>query len=250
MRLALAPVVVALALAAPAAQETQEIPPLERLVHDNLILRPPPNHCVAPEITLALARSVGLPAGAELLPGSCNYRLPGQEDPGSWIPLLGLTVGEALERLKAFDPRYHWIESGGILIVRPIDAWGDGEHFLHEPIGEFRVEEESIQAALDRIRGVLSNWRRRSLLTDFPARTEQGAWPISVDLSASSAILALDAIVRAHGAATWTVRYCKPEARAEYATIGVRTHDNGGFGFRVWPSVPTGVQGKSVDPCR
>lgn len=241
-------VALVLALAAPAAQEAQEIPALERIIHRNIMLRPPLNHCGAASVTAAIAGSVGLPAGVEYLPGACNYRLPAQEDQGSWIPLIGLTVGEALERLKAFDPRYHWVESDGVLIVRPIEAWGDEEHPLHESIGEFAADEEHAGILLHRLRSRLTGAREPHPWEIVP-RTPEGAKPLTLHLTAASAILALDAIVRAHGALVWTVEWCKPERRREYATIRLST-----FGFGVTTSLldvrPRDANGESFHPCR
>jgi hypothetical protein len=230
--------------------------PLEGFVQSNLYLRPPPNHCDAPGLALTLAREAGIPAGVEHLPGNCNYRLPGQEDPGAWIPLIGLTYREALERLSEVDPRYYWVVSDGVLLMRPLEAWGDEEHFLNQPIGEFSLEEGTAAEALDLLWRRLSEWPSEMAPAGprsfHRTRTDQVGWLLTIELTATSGVLALDAIVRAHGALSWSLTYCKPEARPEYARIGFQAHDGrGGFGQALWPSVPSPSEpGKLVFPCR
>jgi hypothetical protein len=161
-----------------------------------------------------------------------------------------MTYREALDRLAVFDPRYSWVISDGVFVIRPIEAWGDEEHFLNQPIGEFVVEDEDAFFALDRLAQQVVPWPQRGsgLVRDMARRTDQSTWPLAIELTAASGTLALDAIVRTHGKLAWSVRYCKPEARPEYATIGVRTYDTAGWSQRLWPPVPPG--GKFVDPCR
>ena len=234
-----------MAFAAPAAQE---IPPLERVIGRNIVLRPADDHCLVPSLVSSIAREALVPAGVEYLPGTCDYRRPPNEDPGSWVPLVGMTVGEALERLVAFDPRYRWIESEGVILVRPIDAWGDEEHPLHEAIGEFEVAEEPLGVALHRLRARLIGTAERAW--EFPPRTPEAARPLTLRLTAASAILALDAIVRAHGALVWSVEYCKPERRREHTWIRLWTTDGSGALTRLLEVLPRDADGKSYDPCR
>jgi hypothetical protein len=240
-------VAIAPALAAPAAQETQEIPPLERIVGRNIILRPADNHCLVPSLVRSIARDVGLPAGVEHLPGACDYRRPPNADPGSWVALIGMSVREALNTLTAFDPRYHWIESEGVILVRPLEAWGDEDHLLHQTIGKFSAEEEHAGILLNRLRARLTDVREREPWLMTP-QTPDAARPLTFHLPATTAILALDAIVREHGSLTWVVEYCRPERRLEYVWMRVWTHDMGGAIER-FSAIQRREDGSLFDPC-
>ncbi len=223
MRLALALIAVSF-FAAPAAQEPREIPPLERIIARNIILRPADDHCLVPSLVRSIARDVGMAAGVEYLPGACDYRRSPNADPGSWVPLIGMSVREALDTLKDFDPRYHWIESDGVILMRPLEAWGDEKHPLHEPIGEFSADEEHAAVLAHRLNVRLTGARGREPW-EFSPRTAGAAQPLTFMQTATTPILVLDAIVRTHGAASWSVRWCRSERRLEFVRIGLSGHD-------------------------
>jgi hypothetical protein len=63
-----------------------------------------------------------------------------------------------------------------------------------------------------------------------------------------SAIEALDAIARAHGALYWQVTYCLPARQPEIAFLELRTHDDRGISTRVLQRQD--ADGKLIDPCK
>jgi hypothetical protein len=79
-----------------------------------------------------------------------------------------------------------------------------------------------------------------------PGRTPLAQKRFSVSRPSVSAVAALDAVVREHGAMWWEVRYCKPEASRRYATVNLWTFDKGGVGSRLDQSFRAS---KSPDPC-
>jgi hypothetical protein len=52
----------------------------------------------------------------------------------------------------------------------------------------------------------------------------------SISLGATTVVDALNAVVRAHGSLRWTVEYCRPQARFEYAMVRLTTFDGDGIG--------------------
>jgi hypothetical protein len=135
-----------------------------------------------------------------------------------------------------------------VVIVRPLTAWRDPNHFLHRAIPDFSVSDVGIARAFAAVQGalypqIISN--RPDL--DLPARTSQGNQHFSVDLGTTSAFEALTAIVRAHGSMLWRVTSCKPEARLEFAEFGHFTFDGTGGAQR--GVFPKDEKGKNYDPC-
>jgi hypothetical protein len=85
--------------------------------------------CAVPIFASTVMEATGTPGGIEWVPG-CSEREPKPLPGGEWISLLGLTEREALDRLVALDWRYHWIETDGIVVIRPLDAWNSPRHFM------------------------------------------------------------------------------------------------------------------------
>jgi hypothetical protein len=51
----------------------------------------------------------------------------------------------------------------------------------------------------------------------------------SVSISGSSALAALNGVVRAHGGLKWELGYCQPQRRVEFARIFLHTFDSAGI---------------------
>ena len=117
-----------------------------------------------------------------------------------------MTVGEVLDVAVALDGgRYGWLETRGALLVRPILAWNDKAHYLHEVRGSFAVHDKSADEAArlierflepDALYGPLSPGRRDTRLTF----TVPGA----------SVLDALNAVVTAYDPGFWSIRYGWP----------------------------------------
>jgi hypothetical protein len=142
------------------------------------------------------------------------------------VYLTGKRVGEALNELIAADPRYAWIESDGVIVIRPVAAWANPQHFLHRTIRSFTVVEQHGGVALQLWRQAV--WEDNMLLGEFARpRTEEGNRPITVTIAReSNAISALQQIVRAHGRLVWEVQYSQPFAECRFAAVTVRTTEH------------------------
>ena len=208
----------------------------------------PPPRCAVPGVAARVSQSVGIPAGIEYAPESCDVRQPLPPD-AERLLLTGLTAREALNRLIGLDPRYQWIESQGVMIMRPVKALNDREHFLHRVSPTFHIDAKNYAAALKAVQGGLLGSSDDFNADPFGERTPQGSTPISVHLdTATSAYEALNAIVRTHGSLRWRVTYCAEQARHEYATLWMDTYDQSGLGTHA--AVLKDENGKSYDACR
>src|SRR5688572_6012972 len=124
-------------LSCAAAAQNAAVPPLERLIDIDYEIRLPPNDCAVPAMVAALARRYQFPAGVEYLPLDCSRIWRTAPRTGELLNLRGMTIRAALERLSALDPRYRWIESDGVLVIRPVHAWADRTNMLNYTTASF-----------------------------------------------------------------------------------------------------------------
>lgn len=227
-----------------------------KIIEGDVYYRQPLAPCEVPSVVMWIARVTQIPGGIEWLPDDC---LPVRRPAGSEIVrekvyLTGKRVGDALNELITVDPRYAWIESEGVVVVRPVTAWANQQHFLHRAIRPFVVSEQHVGVALDEWRrAIWSDIRPRSESLPLRAaqRTEEGNRPFTVTVARqTSGIGALEQIVRAHGKLVWEVQYCQPIAADRFATVYLWTAelDPTGIGATM-PGRSQTVNGKTVDPC-
>lgn len=220
-------------------------PPTDRIIEEDLRLRPPLVPCAVPVYAALIARSARVPAGIEAVPESCDdvYR-KSRANPPSDVFLQSLSVADAFDRLVQLDSRYAWTEENGVLVIRPVLASSDPSHFLNQTIS-LNLVDEPLTAALSAIQTALGPVRIPA--DPLKLRTPEGARRFSVNLKATSILAALNASVRSHGSMWWEVRYCQPAARYEYATIGFKTFDGSGLSSHV---ATRGDDGRFFDACR
>jgi hypothetical protein len=212
--------------AMPAARASR----LDSLIEEDLSIFVPLPRCAVPGIAARISKIILTPAGIEYAPDSCSEMQPIARD-AEKVTLRGLTARQALDRLVQFDPRYHWVETDGVIVLRPLEAWADASHFLHRTSASFHLDAGNHAGALHAVQSALSGQSTTANGDEFGGRTPQGSVPISVHLDrAVSAYEALNTIVRTHGALQWRVTYCFREARHEYATIWMDTFDGSGLG--------------------
>ena len=210
------------------------------LITETIEVGQPLAPCEAADVVAFMARAVGVPAGIEFVPGDCGYRHVGRS--ANRQSLQGLSIREALDQIVQWDPRYQWQLRDGVISFRPVAAINRPDHFLHTATGNLELVEEDLDGALQAVTAILgANFRGR-----HPARTPLEDKRFSTALSSVSAVAALDAVARAHGAMWWEVRYCKPEVSRRYATVMLVTFDKGGAGSRLDQSFRAS---KAPDPC-
>jgi hypothetical protein len=202
---------------------TSLMPPLERTIDRHVTVRVPFGSCDIPDTVGIVAKLAELPAGLEHLPGEC-VRAQDDKDPGNDVPLLGMTVHEAVETIAKLDARYMVLESKGTLLVRPVAAWADKDHFLHQEIGPFAVTDENLYEAALRLHDVIRKPKYPSQLVQQP-RSAAGLKPFTLDAGATSIYGAINAIVEAHGALQWNLWFCAPTHDVHAATLTFSTYD-------------------------
>lgn len=234
----------AVLVVAPAAVRAQgapggESPVSTRVIGLSVTLDLPVRRCTVPSLTLALAKHLRVPAGAEQLPGPCDWGAPIAIT--DRIPLIGLTFAEALELLIKADSRYYAIETNGVVVVRPLEAWGNQKHFLNTTVERLELKDDNIGAAfglaLAPLRG--NTGLSAQLMSTDPTKLTLSLGPVSI-------VEALDATVRAHGSARWLVSYCLPEYAADVANASVMTFDDRGIGAPVYHPRRQGPDGKPI----
>jgi hypothetical protein len=234
--------------ALPAGQ--QATPPAQRLITENLEFRTAFLPCHAPDIAMRLAKLTGVPAGAETLPGPCGYekgRGPALESP---VNLLGMTMAEAMDTLVALDPRYLWLETGGVIVIRPIDAWNNKQHFLHRALPAFTLDDQNLGGTINQISAARDGDVRHPPYAEIPMRTDQALKKVSVALGTTTLFEAMNAVVREHGAMWWQVNYCQPQALAAFSRVFLYTFDGAGLGTSGFLQRPDGTRQQGCGPSR
>jgi hypothetical protein len=228
-------IVVALAVGPVITAQDQNvaIPVRQRIITDaRFTLKAPPHPCAVPSIVLFLASNVGAVSGTEydVVTEPCSWDLPGPK-PLEEVPLQGKTIEEALNLFVEIDPRYQWQERDGVIMMRPVRAWRDPKHHLHGPLQPIEFENRTMSGAMRWLRPIVGGTTRLDV-PDLAMQTPQGWYEFSVKLPPVSALEALNAVAKAHGNLHWEIKYCKPEARTEFAELMLWTTDRSGLGTK------------------
>ena len=155
-----------------------------------------------------------------------------------------MTVAEALDTLVKLDPRYRWVESNGVILVRPVRAAVDPKHFLHQTVSSFAFENKSLSGALHAVYLALGHDGSDQRAAQ---NTPDGAREFSVNVSSTSIVEALTEIVLVHGAMRCEIGSCFPTPSLEHAIISLYTYDGAGLGRRA-PG-KHGADGKIDNSC-
>jgi hypothetical protein len=205
-----------------------------RTIAEQLIVSVPLAPCGVPAIATRISEIAGIPAGIEFIPG-CRQTDPPRPRNAEEMSFLGLTAEEALDRLIGMDPRYRWAETDGVILVRPLEAWQDAHHFMRATISEFGFTDQNVTGASVMISAAMHGRPVVPPTIETPLSTAQGNQHFSVIPRTTSILEVANAVVRAHGALHWTLTYCKPERKPEYAWFMLATFDHSGSGSGPWP---------------
>jgi hypothetical protein len=215
-------------------------PAANRAIVQEIKVPLPPTPCTVTTIASRIAQVVEEPAGIEHWAEDEKCPVPPlrrTEGVVDWLTLTGLTAHEALDRLMQLDSRYEWREIDSVIVVRPRIAWTDPNDFLHRTVSSFTVQNKHLGSTLEAIIDVLGpfHWPAGER---FVSTTLQADRVISMNLvrGTTSIIDVLNAVVRTHGAMSWSVRYCGSGAVPENAWLSLLTFDGGGTGRPVFPN--------------
>jgi hypothetical protein len=217
---------------------------MSRTIEHDIVIRTPSFPCQIPGLFVLIVMELKVPAGAEGVPERCPDGRGPVKVTGR-TSLRGMTLRGALDTLVRFDPRYRWVESDGVIVLRPIAAWENRDHFLHGSVPEFVVSNDDIAGALAAVLTALGPWR-------VPGgwQTPHDDRRFSVTLGATSIYEALNAIVKAHGEVAWRVSYCQPPTQLQNATIGfLGLYGPGGWGISHHPVFLRRPDGTTYDAC-
>src|SRR5688572_21169638 len=215
-------------LSCAAAAQDAAVPPLERLIDSDFRVRSTITDCTVASAAFGLARRYQFPVGIEYPRSECA-RLGSEQGrtDGELLNFRGMTVGDALKKLSALDPRYRWMESDGVVIVRPVEAWSDAKNMLNYETKSFVLKDATLADALNAIGAAITGTGREH---PFSESTEQGARRFNVSTRATAGE-ALDAIVRAHGASYWVIREGPTDREGRvFRSIFLHTFDGMGIG--------------------
>jgi hypothetical protein len=155
------------------------------------------------------------------------------------VPPLDLTAfarAAALSRIVAFDSRFEWVDAAGIFNVRPKPEHAAGPSILEQSIETFSVTDITAEGALNAIGRYLGTvspggGSGEGGLLDVDEKEQRDriregrARPISLTLANSSVRDILNAVCRAHGTLSWSLRpHGESDGRRTY-TIAFDSYD-------------------------
>lgn len=126
----------------------------------------------------------------------------------SELDTAGRSVGDILNDILTREPRYGIANDEGVIHLRPRAAVADASNVLNQPIARFEMTNVSLTHTLTEVRfAVQPELQRGGSMGGSMVPSALGARRFSVRIQATSLRGVLDAIVKAHGAASWSVTY-------------------------------------------
>ena len=133
------------------------------------------------------------------------------------LDLTDVPPAAAISRIVAFDSRFEWMEANGIFNVRPRAEHAAGPSILEQPIETFSVADVTAEGALDAIGRLFGAVSRGGGYgeggpidvdeKEHQRRIAEGrAQTISLTLANSTLRDILNAVCRAHGTLSWSLR--------------------------------------------
>jgi hypothetical protein len=144
------------------------------------------------------------------------------------VVLIGLRVGEALDALVSADPRYSWREQDGVILIRPVEAWANSEHFLHQRFAGFGLHDSTMS---DVVKAVYAQFGLRivygegGVLGEPPGRDTSLEKRMDFEVPSGTMVEALNSVVRAHGGLGWMVHYAYPPGGVKTSCLRFVTFD-------------------------
>lgn len=180
----------------------------------------------------SLQRALAEVAWASRIP--IGYEAPEDEPwqpapPRRTINVEGQTVEQVLNAIVALQPRYGWSEDDGVIHVRPKTAVADLNNVVNRPIEMFVLADTTLQLALREVHFSLRPESRQGGITGSgPGPSALGLRRFTVGVEQTTVQGILDAIVKAHGASSWSVTYAPDSGAARPYRISFHTFDGWG----------------------
>ena len=165
-----------------------------------------------------LARSARVPIGFEEVAEEPERQIgdPVKVPNAQRTTLIGLTIARALDALVAADPRYAWRQYDDVLVIRPVGAWRDPTHFLHETLGPIKLR---ARRGIDVVRELYDQktlpikWAAGGVLGEPLQRGTDLNVPISVTLPSATMLDVLNSVTKSHGQLSWLIEYSRGDAQ-------------------------------------
>ena len=119
----------------------------------------------------------------------------------------GRNVDDVLDEIVAREPRYGWSSEGGVIHVRPRESVFDPGDLLNLDITGFEVDSMTLAQALREVRYALEPGLRSGGWGSSGGSSPLLRRAFNVRRGPTNVQSVLDAIVSAHGAASWSVTY-------------------------------------------
>jgi hypothetical protein len=180
----------------------------------------------------SLQRGLAEVAWAARIP--IGYEAPEDElwepaPPSRTMNVAGQTVEQVLNAIVALQPRYGWSEDDGVIHLRPKTAVADPNNVLNRRVEMFVLNETTLQLALREVHFSLRPELRQEGITGSEGGpTALGLRRFTVSVGQTTVRGVLDAIVKAHGASSWSVTYTPDSGAAPPYRISFHTFDGWG----------------------
>ena len=180
----------------------------------------------------SLQRALAEVAWAARIP--IGYEAPDDElwqpaPPSRTMNVEGQTVEQVLNAIVSLQPHYGWSEDDGVIHLRPKRAVADPTNVLNRPIEMFVLDETTLQLALREVHFSLRPELRQGGITGSEGGpTALGLRRFTVSVGQTTVQGILDAIVKAHGASSWSVTYTPDSGAAPPYRISFHTFDGWG----------------------
>jgi len=177
----------------------------------------------------SLQRAMADVAWALVIP--IGYEAPAEElwqpaPPESTLKTEGRTIEQILNEIVARQPRYLWTIDDGVVHLRPKTAVADSANVLNHVIEEFVVDRATLREALREVHFTLRpELRGGGIVGSGPGPSALGLRRFSVSLASTTVQGVLDAIVKVHGASSWSVTYVADAGAARPYRISFHTFD-------------------------
>jgi hypothetical protein len=186
--------------------------------------------CDLERVVRDLARSARILIGFENSI-ECALRSIDRDSPAlaaTVFDMAGYTTRQILDRFVLPPYNYRWNEMNGVVVIRPQQADGT---ILNRPAAPFKIN-DTLAPALNAVhRAVIPNWKDRGKNYEVTPPSPLILRPIELDFRGGTLLDALNAVVAAHGTASWQVSYrLVPNNTVTSVSIGLYT-PVGGLGF-------------------
>jgi hypothetical protein len=120
--------------------------------------------------------------------------------------LTGMSARLAFNRFIEAMPSYSWKPVNGVAVIRPTEAWDDGDGLLNQTVQPFEARDQNVNAVLH---AALEATAPSLFLphTHVPRRGVLSSQLITVTFPGGTLLDAFNAMVTAHGSAEWEVGY-------------------------------------------